>query len=216
MRLIINLYLRQITYPLRSLSCMETTEKVLSERRMSTVRIFAELTASIRTTVEFWQAVADSLALNEHDFPYFLCYSATNTVHSDFNSDSAETISNVSCDTRSEYSSSGSSIASVHNVRLDLVKSCGVQPGHPAAPSQVEFNSMTTLESNQSWPFSKACFGRTSIRAKNPHPMGFQARGWGDEPGDAILIPIHGTDDMLVGLVLFGLNTRCDAYHKFL
>ncbi|KAJ3866505.1 histidine kinase [Lentinula novae-zelandiae] len=189
-------------------NCMETTEKVLSERRMSTVRIFAELTASIRTTVEFWQAVADSLALNEHDFPYFLCYSATNTVHSDFNSDSAETISNVSCDTRSEYSSSGSSIASVHNVRLDLVKSCGVQPGHPAAPSQVEFNSMTTLESNQSWPFSKACFGRTSIRAKNPHPMGFQARGWGDEPGDAILIPIHGTDDMLVGLVLFGLNTR--------
>ncbi|KAJ4467091.1 histidine kinase [Lentinula lateritia] len=181
-------------------NCMETTEKVLSERRMSTVRIFAELTASIRTTVEFWQAVADSLALNEHDFPYFLCYSATNTVHSDFNSDSAET-SNVSCDTRSEYSSSGSSIASVHN-------SCGVQPGHPAAPSQVEFNSMTTLESNQSWPFSKACFGRTSIRAKNPHPMGFQARGWGDEPGDAILIPIHGTDDMLVGLVLFGLNTR--------
>ncbi|KAJ3991627.1 hypothetical protein F5050DRAFT_1812329 [Lentinula boryana] len=183
---------------IRRNNCIETTDKVLSERRMLTVHTLAEHTALTRTTAEFWQAVFDSLTQNEHDFPFFLCYSATTTASS--NAYAAETISNSSCDLRSEYSYSSSSTAA---------------PGHPAAPSRVELTSSIALESHRSWPFSKACFGRTPLRAKNLHPEGFQARSWGDTPGDAILIPIHGADDMLVGLVLFGLNTRrpYDEHH---
>ncbi|KAJ3793028.1 histidine kinase [Lentinula aff. detonsa] len=189
-------------------NCIETTDKVLSERRMLTVHTLAERTALTRTTAEFWQAVSDSLTQNEHDFPFFLCYSATTTASSNAYPDAAETISNPSCESRSEYSYFSSSTSAVRHIELDLVKSCGVQPGHPAAPCKVELTTSNALESHRSWPFSKACFGRTPLRAKNLHPEGFQARSWGDTPGDAILIPIHGADDMLVGLVLFGLNTR--------
>ncbi|KAF5393770.1 hypothetical protein D9757_000261 [Collybiopsis confluens] len=188
-------------------NCVETTGKVLSERRMATVRSLGERTASTRTTSEFWEAVADSLTLNALDFPFFLCYSASNSVGED-SSDAAETMSNASySDLRSEYSASGSSISSVHHRRLDLVKHCGVEPGHPAAPSSVELNPLDMSNKN-SWPFTEACLHRKALRAKNPYPIGFSERGWCDKPGDAILIPIYGPDDSLVGLVLFGLNTR--------
>ncbi|KIK65560.1 hypothetical protein GYMLUDRAFT_240082 [Collybiopsis luxurians FD-317 M1] len=188
-------------------NCVETTDKVLSERRMTTVRTLAERTASTRSPSEFWEAVADSLALNALDFPFFLCYSATSST-SEYNSDAAETASNISYpDFQSEYSSSGSSVASVRHLRLELVKCCGVDPGHPAAPSTVELNTLDFSDTS-SWPFTKAYLGRTSLRAKNPHPEGFHPRGWNDKPGDAILIPIYGPDDFLEGLVLFGLNTR--------
>lgn len=187
---------------------------------MATVRSLAERIAPTRTTSAFWKAVADSLSLNELDFPFFLCYSATNInangTSNNGDGASSDTVSEV--DSKSEHSSTTTAPSSQQQqqqqVRLDLVQS-SIQPGHPAAPSQIYLDPLDTLEnsgsSGTSWPFSKACYTRTSILAKNPHPHtpGFQTRGWSsDTPGDAVLIPIFGPNELLVGLVLFGLNTR--------
>ena len=55
-------------------TCIETTDKVLSERRVSTLREFATATAEARTTEQACQVVEKIVRRNPHDLPFTLLY----------------------------------------------------------------------------------------------------------------------------------------------
>ncbi|KAG7451021.1 uncharacterized protein BT62DRAFT_926676 [Guyanagaster necrorhizus] len=104
---------------------METTDKVLSERRMKAVRALAERCAPARTSRDVWKAVLDALEGNAADFPYVLCYTDQTT-----STDGASSSSEV--DTNSEQTNSDFLLAP-DVTHLKLVGSIGIEPGHPIA-----------------------------------------------------------------------------------
>ncbi|KAK0204649.1 hypothetical protein DFS33DRAFT_1259677 [Desarmillaria ectypa] len=181
-------------------NCMETTNKVLSERRMRTVRALAERCALARTSHGVWEAVLDVLEGNAVDFPYVLCYTG-HTASTDGVPSSSDT------DTRLERTNSDI-LRTSNATYLQLIGSIGVEPGHPiASPQEVELSLGGYQQGH--WPFAEACSGRESLRAQNPSPQLFEARGWEDPTGDAILVPLCTSYDcILMGLMVFGLNTR--------
>ncbi|KAK0469940.1 uncharacterized protein EV420DRAFT_1258116 [Desarmillaria tabescens] len=178
-------------------NCMETTSKVLSERRMRIVRALAERCAPARTSHDVWEAVLEVLEENAVDFPYVLCYTGY----------TASTDGSSNADTHSERTNSDISHTS-HVTYLKLIGSIGVEPGHPiASPQEVELSPDKSQQGH--WPFVEACSGRESLRAPNPCPHLFEARGWEDATGDAILVPLCTSYDCVpMGLMVFGLNTR--------
>ncbi|KAF9020456.1 hypothetical protein BDZ89DRAFT_1072198 [Hymenopellis radicata] len=185
-------------------NCIETTQKVLSERRMRMVRMLAERTSTAQTTVAFWDAVFDVLRTNERDLPYVLCYTCVSRPSG------TESGSNEGGDTNSDFGGSeGSSCLSRGCLRnqLTLVGSIGVEPGHPrASPKLVNISDPGASEDY--WPFAAACAQTEPLLAKNPCPEVFESRGWGDPISGAVCITLTNSDGALTGLIIFGLNTR--------
>lgn len=170
---------------------------------MNTVRVLAELTGRVKTTAEFWAAVVEALRGDALDFPYVLCYTGVqNPLNFDSSSDSS--------DTRSETarSDNSSSFSRSPVTQLTLAGTIGIQPGHPRGSPQIATITNTTPTIDAHWPFSVACATSAPLRAQNPCPEEFEARGWKDPAGDAIIIPLSTSDGSLTGLVVFGLNTR--------
>ncbi|TRM63333.1 hypothetical protein BD626DRAFT_537197 [Schizophyllum amplum] len=205
-------------------NCVETTDKVLSERRMLTVRRVAESTAVAQTTAEFWPAITTAFSENEHDFPYFMCYAA---ITPDASCGTPSTGSEHSVSSAADSPSHRSTISPI---RLQLKEAVGIPKGHPAAPPTVELHSMG--DSDVPWPFLEACISRLPVRARNPFPVVVGAAGdtgrawaeyaanraWGDTPGDAVLVPLTSPDGGLIGVLVLGLNTRrpyAGAYANF-
>ncbi|KAL1741276.1 histidine kinase [Schizophyllum fasciatum] len=207
-------------------NCMETTDKVLSERRMLTVRRVAECTALAQTTDEFWPALADALSGNEYDFPYFMCYAAEDGEGEGGERGEGEEGVSPST-THSTPSSASSTRSAISPLRLHLKAAVGIPAGHPAAPPVVDLRT-TAADPAVPWPFTAACLSRTPIRAANPFPVREEngdaagkavnpaavwaafarSRAWGDPPGDASVVPLAGPDGSLIGALVLGLNTR--------
>ncbi|KAI5829409.1 histidine kinase [Schizophyllum commune Tattone D] len=194
-------------------NCMETTDKVLSERRMHTVRRVAECTSLAQTTAEFWPALTEAFTDNHYDFPYFMCYAASAAESAACDSPSGQS-------TSSRSSSSSSIRSTISPIRLQLKEAVGIPKGHPAAPEVVELHS--TADEGVPWPFVEACMTRMPIRAANPFPVVehedddagrawaeyARNRAWGDPPGDAVVMPLTSPDGGLIGVLVLGLNTR--------
>ncbi|KAJ7584442.1 hypothetical protein C8J56DRAFT_1027754 [Mycena floridula] len=172
--------------------CMETTDKVILERRLKIMRSLAENTGAAKTSAEFWESVTDVLSASPEDFPYVLCYIG-------------QTAAETSLSEQSDRTGSEMSLDKTTILQLQLVVSIGVEAGHPqASPLQLSLNTPTEYQ----WPWASVCASGKPRRCKNPCPAIFEKRGWGDEAGDAMLIPLKTTDGALSGLVVLGLNTR--------
>ncbi|KIY71120.1 hypothetical protein CYLTODRAFT_143793 [Cylindrobasidium torrendii FP15055 ss-10] len=183
-------------------NCMDTTRKVISERRMRTIVNLAERTGQVKTTHEFWAAVLEALRPNEYDFPYALCYMA-DTALPNASSGTSEESDTVSVTSESTTSSNTTGHGSV----LTLVGTLGVIAGHSGvAPHRIVLSQVCD---GQQWPFAAACTSTQYLRCSNPCPEAFEARGWpGDVAGGAVMLPLLKSDAVPSGLLIFGLNTR--------
>jgi len=105
---------------------IDTTKKVLAERRLATVREMGERTSIARTMGEFTSAVMDILAGNARDAPFALLY---NVEVEHPAADKKDSKSQSGSGTSGSSADSGSKTA-----QLELLGSIGVPEGHPSAP----------------------------------------------------------------------------------
>ncbi|KAK6600138.1 Hybrid signal transduction histidine kinase K 1 [Botrytis cinerea] len=100
----------------------ETTQKVVSNRRMRTLLKVGEETALAQSVPDFWQLMLGGLAENEYDFPFVLLYSVLDDIENDA--------------TSSRGSISSDSSTSIKSVILE--GSLGVPKGHVSAQSRLD------------------------------------------------------------------------------
>ncbi|ORY61513.1 aerobic respiration control sensor protein arcB [Pseudomassariella vexata] len=172
----------------------ETTQSVLSHRRMKTVNKVGENVSRAKTIKQFWKLTLDGLQDNIFDVPFALLYSVG----------------------ESEEGADDTSISSGSTLSL---KSCyyegsiGIPEGHVAAPQQLD------LKRSQSG-FVPAF--RLAMRLRDPTLLhtrdgtlpeelldGINWRGFGDPCTEAIIFPVRPTNgDMVLAFLLIGVNPR--------
>ncbi|KAG5806216.1 hypothetical protein H9Q74_011908 [Fusarium xylarioides] len=171
----------------------ETTDLVLSQRRMGTINKVSESLRKATSIKSFWKSVLDGLEDNHRDVPFALLYSVGEAEEADHQS-----------------SSSGSTISS---------KSCylegtiGIPLGHDAAPEQIDLK-----RSYQGFvpSFREAMRTRepTLVRIRDgtlPEDLlhGIQWRGFGEAGTEAIIFPVRPTNgETVLAFLVLGVNPR--------
>ncbi|KAJ0153408.1 Sterol 24-C-methyltransferase erg-4, partial [Fusarium oxysporum f. sp. albedinis] len=171
----------------------ETTDLVLSQRRMGTINKVSESLRKASSIKSFWKSVLDGLEDNHRDVPFALLYSVGEAEEADHQS-----------------SSSGSTISS---------KSCylegtiGIPLGHAAAPEQIDLK-----RSYQGFvpSFREAMRTRepTLVRIRDgtlPEDLlhGIQWRGFGEAGTEAIIFPVRPTNgETVLAFLVLGVNPR--------
>ncbi|KAF5022696.1 hypothetical protein F66182_5244 [Fusarium sp. NRRL 66182] len=171
----------------------ETTDLVLSQRRMGTINKVSDCLRKATTTKSFWKLVLDGLEDNHRDVPFALLYSVGDTEEGDHQSSaSRSTISSKSC---------------------HLEGTIGIPHGHPSAPDQIDLK-----RSYQGFvpTFREAMRTRepTLVRIRDgtlPEDLlqGITWRGFGEPGSEAIIFPVRPTNrDAVLAFLVIGVNPR--------
>ncbi|ORY23447.1 hypothetical protein BCR39DRAFT_349936 [Naematelia encephala] len=198
---------------------MDTSENILAERRLSTVRDLSDQMLIARSTKEYFASIADAFEQNPKDAPFVMCYSI--------------------------HEKPKDPDASYATVEAILESSVGVPFGHPSAldtmdikvpiKSRANFGpksdrlSSPTLsaisalssgsgriyhisEDNLEWPIAKALSTRQPVVVNDCRALveGFPLRVWEKLPFSAIIVPIcsESTLDIPQAVLVLGLNVR--------
>lgn len=174
----------------------EKTRRVISERRMLTLREVGEKTATARNIKGFWTQVIKALEYNPFDVPFALLYSVNEDVDSDMSSQrslNSESMSQTPC--------------------CMLEATIGVPIGHQSAATPLDLN------------FSEEGFApylRESVKVDRPVLLtteegtlssqligGLECVGFGDPCRAAVVIPLHATSkESILGFLVMGVNPR--------
>lgn len=178
----------------------ETTQSVLSHRRMRTINRVGETLSRAQTIKQFWRLLIESLTDNHFDVPFALLYSVGDSDDNDQASiSSGSTISLKSC---------------------HFEGAIGVPEGHPAAPKQLDLKRSRE-------GFIPAF--REAMRTREPLLLhtrdgslpeelleGITFRGFGDPCTKAIILPVRPTNgDMVLAFLLLGVNPRRHYDHGY-
>ena len=134
---------------------IDTTSKVLAERRLATVREMGEQTSVARTMDEFNSAVIDILGSNPRDAPFAMLYSVEVESTSDKkDSKNSKTLPGALA-----------SVDSPKKANLTLMGKIGVPDGHPSAPPKlsVSLGSKHREGRMSAGPFSQGLLGSPTM-----------------------------------------------------
>ncbi|WVR03976.1 hypothetical protein IAU60_000975 [Kwoniella sp. DSM 27419] len=196
---------------------IETTDKVLQDRRLATTREMSESLLTVRSTEEWFSAVADVLEQNPAEAPFVMCY-------------------------RVQQTATGAANAYVD---VTLEASVGVPEDHPHVKKKLNFSLPSRARSNfgpnadrmssptlsaisalssgsgrvchvisdgQHWPIMKALSTRQCVIVDDCTGLveGFPIRHWDELPFAAIVVPIctEGSLDIPEAVLILGLNVR--------
>ncbi|WWC60138.1 uncharacterized protein I303_102702 [Kwoniella dejecticola CBS 10117] len=197
---------------------VESTEKVLQDRRLTTSRDLSERMLIVRSMDEYYQALTEVLEENPKDAPFFMCYKIQQT----------------------------ESTAAHVQVEATLQAHVGVPEDHPSVHQKVTFtlpptrtranfgpnadrlssptlSAISALSSGSGrvchvtsdghqWPILKALNTRQCVIVDDCTQLieGFEIRQWGELPFAAIVIPIcsDGAVDVPDSVMVMGLNVR--------
>jgi PAS domain S-box-containing protein len=181
----------------------ETTQAVISHRRMQTVNKVGGFVSRAKSVKQFWRFLLEALEDNHFDVPFALLYSVGDSDDNDQSS-----------------TSSGSTMS---------LKSCyyegaiGIPEGHIAAPHQLDLKRSRE-------GFIPAF--REAMRTREPTLLhtrdgslpeelleGIDWRGYGDPCDRAVIFPVRPTNgDSVLAFLVLGVNPRRpydDAYRSF-
>ncbi|ESZ97348.1 M4R8, histidine kinase-group XI protein [Sclerotinia borealis F-4128] len=174
----------------------EKTRRVISERRMLTLREVGEKTATARNIQGFWAQVIRALEYNSFDIPFAFLYSVNEDVDSDMSSQrslNSGSLSQTSC--------------------CVLEGTIGVPIGHRSAATPLDLY------------FSEEGFApylRESMKLDRPVLLtteegtlptelieGLKCVGFGDPCRAAVVMPLHATSrESILGFLVMGVNPR--------
>ncbi|KAL9110587.1 MAG: hypothetical protein Q9227_004945 [Pyrenula ochraceoflavens] len=183
----------------------ETTQQVLSQRRMQTIRAVGDCTARAKTVKDFWGLVLDGLQDYHFDVPFALLYSVVEGEGGD------------------HLSTSAASESAIGQKTCRLEGAIGVPEGHAAAPP--------LLSLAQSLEGFVPSF-REAMRTREPTLLhakdgtlaeglleGMKRRGFGGPCREAIIFPVRPTTgDAVLAFLVLGANPRRpydDGYKAF-
>ncbi|ORY04188.1 hypothetical protein K493DRAFT_253700 [Basidiobolus meristosporus CBS 931.73] len=169
---------------------IESTEKVISERRLKTLRNLGTLTAGAKRFDETFSLICQAFESNTYDIPFALIYSCVSPLGS-MDDSIAEKISQL-------------------DAKFKLAATVGISDNHAAAPHCVDISDHNN---HHPWKdvFCQALKNNAKIQISNIGDLFFDlpTRGWGDSPREAVACPIVGSDqENVLGMLLIGLNPR--------
>ncbi|KAJ3184888.1 hypothetical protein HDU85_001574 [Gaertneriomyces sp. JEL0708] len=179
----------------------ETTGRVVSERRLKTLREYSARAATARSVKELCAITGEVLSSNPFDIPFAMMYL-------------------VSVDTTDQTSLSEPSAAKVY--KLDLAVHAGITLPHPAAPASVSIDTSLPPDEQdpdaRMWPFWQVLTSHQSVEVRNEGRVdGIPGRGW-DEPSRTVVVcPIDvGNEKDVLGILVWGISSRrpYDDDHK--
>lgn len=164
----------------------ESTKRIISDRRMSTLLRLSERTARARDLRHFWSLTLDALQDNEPDVPFALLFS----VHEPTNG------------TKSKH--------------CTLEGSLGIPDGHPAGLHHLDLDSATAGYSPILRGLLKTRTPTLYESLPDLLTEGIKQRGFGDVCKSAIICPLFPTSsDDVLGFLVLGLNTRRPYDHDY-
>ncbi|KAJ8066268.1 hypothetical protein OCU04_005349 [Sclerotinia nivalis] len=174
----------------------EKTRRVISERRMLTLREVGEKTATARNIKGFWSQVIKALEYNPFDIPFALLYSVNEDVDSDMSSQ------------RSLNSGSMSQAPC-----CVLEGTIGIPLGHQSAATPLDLH----LSEDGFAPYLRESMKLdrpvllTTEEGTLPRGLieGLECVGFGDPCRAAVVIPLHATSrESILGFLVMGVNPR--------
>lgn len=195
---------------------IETTERVLAERRLATIRELSDQMLIARSTREYYDSMANAFDQNPNDAPFILCYSVTPK-------DSSATIQNVEANLECTVGVPSDHPSRVEQLSLQLpIKTrFGLGPGADrlSSPTLSAISAMSSgsgrqyLTSNaSSWPIQKALATRQSVIVEDCQDIiqGYPVRAYGELPFAAAVVPICSdtSTDLPEAVLIIGLNPR--------
>jgi len=193
----------------------ETTDRILAERRLGSIRELSEQMLVARSAREFYENIVDVLGQNPKDAPFALAYSASSQL-----------------------------VDGQIKVELNLESSYNVPTGHPSAPqrqtviiggkqrttfghmerlSSPTLSAISALSSGSGrmhhttndtayWPIQKALSTRQCVIIENCSSLvrGFPLCVWDEIPFAAIIVPIcsDNTGDVPEAVLILGLSAQ--------
>jgi len=223
-------------------ACYESTDRILAERRLRTLRELDTQTVYIRTLADLGPSISKAFTFNPYDVPFALVYfCSTEFGTSSLYTGSTNHNSTTELGRRTSLQGTRSGSAAgtdgtdpaiwVYHLR-GLV---GIPEGHVLAPKSVEINiqnNETGLDGASdktevhTWPFRKMADEKTLIEIPDLSPdilEGITVQGWPELPKEAVAVPILGGrdyagNDVLLGMLVLGINPRRgfdDTYKTF-
>ena len=212
-----------------TIACFESTNGVLAERRLKTLRELDSHAVSTRTLEELGKSIGRALTFNPYDVPFALLYFCS----SEFGTDSSRTAICPNSDGLLSLESSGRSTEKTDPIVwvYELGGAVGIPENHVLAPKVVEIRIHNRRESTAEdkeyiWPFRQMAQEQMPVEITDIPAETLQAiehQGWPELPSKAIAVPILGARDMegketMMGMLVFGINPRRpfdDAYQEF-
>lgn len=134
---------------------IDTTKKVLAERRLATVREMGERTSIARTMTEFNSAVIEILTANARDAPFALLY------HVETENETDKKDAKPTSTTSTAVHSDGQK-----RIKVTLAGQIGVPEGHTSAPSKIHLKLGTKPREGRlstAGPFSQNIMGSPTM-----------------------------------------------------
>ncbi|KAH9813703.1 hypothetical protein DFH28DRAFT_1128359 [Melampsora americana] len=205
----------------------ETTSRVVAERRLGTLRDLVQITLVSRNRISYKEGCLESISKNPYDLPFAIMY----------------TCETKKSPRKSSILGTGEESESSISLQLTLDGTVAVPSGHPSAPESIEISiqsisttapscSGTSSSTNSTvvfnedkhltWPLQEACTLRRPIYISDlgDRAIGFEKRGWDDEPRSAVVMPISTSEETApLAVIVFGLSSRLywtEAYALFI
>lgn len=171
----------------------ETTQSVLSSRRMRTIHKIGADVSRAQTKKHFWKLLLEALEYNHFDVPFALLYSVGDNEDSDPSSiSSGSTMSLRSCFLEGTIAVPDGHIAAPK--QIDLKRSCeGFIPAFREAMRTREPTLLNTRD------------GSLPVKLLE----GINFRGFGDPCRQAVIFPVRPTNgELILAFLLIGVNPR--------
>ncbi|KAK9717627.1 hypothetical protein K7432_006063 [Basidiobolus ranarum] len=166
----------------------ESTNQVISERRLKTLRDLSSMTAGAKCCHEVFHLIGNSLLGNPYDIPFALFYSGIGY----------------------KVTEKEDNLPEDGTLKFELVEKVGFVTDHAAAPKEILLS-----ESDYGHPWKE--YIREAIARKTIIPIydieemfvNLPARGWDEPPTMAVACPIVGSDqESVLGVAIVGLNPK--------
>lgn len=191
-----------------TVACFESTNGVLAERRLKTLRELDAHTASAHTMDELGKSIGKAFTFNPYDVPFALIYFCS----SEFE---IKSTTSVSLDNASSHTETDKTDPLIWTYRLQ--DTVGIPEGHSLAPKVVEVHGFDYDHADDHfWPFREMAEEQAAVQLQNISPEtlhSIQHQGWPELPNQAIAVPILGPGDVngkeaLMGMLIMGINPR--------
>ena len=197
---------------------VDTTQQVLAERRLSTVRNLSEQMLVVRSLREYYDSIIEVLEENPRDAPFALCYSIHSKTAGQTSGDvevrleralgvpdndphaTATTTVNIPPKVKTMF---GPGATGLSSPTLSAISALSSGSGSIRAHIYAEGNS---------WPIQRALASRQCVIVQDCRELikNYPIREWDELPLSAIVIPIcsDSSTDIPESVLILGLNVR--------
>jgi signal transduction histidine kinase/FixJ family two-component response regulator len=194
----------------------DTTERILAERRLETIREMSEQILVARTSREFYDSIVDVFNQNVKDAPFVLCYSVASQAVDGYTKAELNLESSLNVPTGHPSAPQRHTTIIGPKPRTHF----GLNSDHLSSPTLSAISALSsgsgriqhTIDETASWPIQKALSTRQCVVVQNCKSLtrGFPLCVWDELPFSAIVVPIcsDNSSEIPEAVLILGLSVQ--------